>query len=183
MESRKDEVAVLGGGCFWCIEAVFRRLDGVQEAVSGYAGGHVPNPTYEQVCGKATGHAEVVRVRFDPARLSFETLLDVFFAAHDPTTPNRQGNDVGPQYRSVVFCRDEAQRAAVKAKIAEIDAAGEHAERVVTEVAGPAAFYPAENYHQDYFRLNGHAPYCSYVIAPKLAKCVERFRHLMRADA
>ena len=182
MTTSGREVAVLGGGCFWCIEAVFRRLRGVDEAVSGYAGGHVPDPTYEQVCGKATGHAEVVRVRFDPAIISFETLLDVFFTAHDPTTPNRQGNDVGPQYRSVVFCQDEAQRTVLKAKIAAIDAVGEHTDRVVTEVAGQATFYPAESYHQDYFRLHGHEPYCSYVVAPKLAKCLKRFGHLMRDE-
>lgn len=180
MTSAVRETAVLGGGCFWCIEAVFRLLRGVDEAVSGYAGGHVADPTYEQVCGKKTGHAEVVRVRFDPAIISFETLLDVFFAVHDPTTPNRQGNDVGPQYRSVVFCQDDAQRATVKAKVAAIDASGEHADRVVTEVAGPATFYSAENYHQDYFRMHGHEPYCSFVVAPKVAKCMKRFGHLLR---
>ena len=179
MEQR-EEVAILGGGCFWCIEAVFRRLDGVSEALSGYAGGHVANPTYEQVCGKKTGHAEVVRVRFDPARISFETILDVFFTAHDPTTPDRQGNDVGPQYRSVVFCQDDVQRETLRAKIDSIDASGAHSDRVVTEVAGPATFYPAENYHQDYFRQHGHEPYCSFVVAPKVAKCIKVFGHLMR---
>jgi peptide-methionine (S)-S-oxide reductase len=179
---RTEETAILGGGCFWCIEAVFRRLDGVSEVVSGYAGGHVPSPSYEQVCGKKTGHAEVVRIRFDPAKLSFETLLDVFFTAHDPTTLNRQGNDVGPQYRSVVYCQDDAQRDALQAAIARIDASGDHADRVVTEVAGPATFYPAEDYHQDYFRLHSHEPYCSYVVAPKVAKCIKRFGHLMRPE-
>jgi peptide-methionine (S)-S-oxide reductase len=171
---------VFGGGCFWCIEAVFRRLQGVDEVVSGYAGGQVENPSYEAVCSKTTGHAEVVSIRFDPARISFETLLDVFFTAHDPTTPNRQGNDVGPQYRSVIFCQSDAQRAAAQAAIARLDASGEWTDRVVTEVAGAATFYPAENYHQDYFRLHGHEPYCSFVVAPKVAKCMKRFRHLLR---
>jgi peptide-methionine (S)-S-oxide reductase len=161
---------------------VLRQLGGVSEAVSGYAGGHVPDPTCAAVCGKKTGHAEVVRIRFDPSEVSFETLIDVFFTAHDPPTLNRQVNDIGPQYRSVVFCQDDVQGDAVRAAIARIVASGCCSDRVVTEMAGRADFCPAENYHQDYFRLHGHEPYCSYVVAPKVAKCMKRLGHLMRVE-
>lgn len=178
----REEVAVLGGGCFWCLEAVFSELDGVGEVVSGYAGGHVPNPTYEQVCGKRTGHAEVVRIRFDPQRIDFGTLLDVFFTIHDPTTLDHQGNDVGPQYRSVIFCQSEAQRQTAQERIAAIDAAGEWGDPVVTELAEAAVFYPAEDYHQSYFRLNGHAPYCAFVVAPKVAKFRRLFAARLKPD-
>ena len=164
------ESAVLGGGCFWCLDAVFRELAGVERVESGYAGGHVADPTYEDVCGGATGHAEVVRVTFDPAVISYRDLLRVFFAIHDPTTRDRQGNDVGPQYRSVIFAQTPAQRADAEAVIAEIATEGLYAGPIVTELAGPATFYPAEGYHQDYFRRNGSQPYCTYVVAPKVAK-------------
>jgi len=172
MEQHNDaerlEVATLGGGCFWCLEAVFQRLEGVVDVVSGYAGGHVPHPTYEQVCTGTTGHAEVVQVRFDPRRISYEEILDVFFAAHDPTTPNRQGNDVGPQYRSIVLVHSPEQEAAVRRKIVALESAG--VRPVVTDVVPFEAFYPAEPYHQRYFDRHPAQPYCRWVIAPKLAK-------------
>ena len=168
-----EEIAVLGGGCFWCLEAVFDEVDGVTDVVSGYAGGHVANPTYEAVCGKRTGHAEVVRIAFDPQKLDFPTLLDIFFTIHDPTTRDRQGNDVGPQYRSVIFCQSAEQRRQAEAAIAR--AAGDWDGPVVTAVEDAAVFYPAEGYHQDYFRLHGHEPYCAHVVAPKVAKFRKRF--------
>lgn len=164
------ELATLGGGCFWCTEAVFSELRGVEEVVPGYSGGTVRNPTYEQVCDGDTGHAEVVQVRFDPAVISFHDLLSIFFTVHDPTTLNRQGNDVGPQYRSVIFFRDEGQRTVARATIAEVDAARIWPGRVVTEVTPFSAFYPAEEYHRDYFARNPGQGYCRAIIAPKVAK-------------
>jgi peptide-methionine (S)-S-oxide reductase len=164
------EKATLGGGCFWCLEAVYEELKGVESVVSGYAGGHLPNPTYEQVCGKRTGHAEVVQVSYDPAVISYDDLLDIFFTIHNPTTPNQQGNDVGPQYRSIVLYHSEEQKAAVEAKIAEVTAAGLWDNPIVTEVVPLEAFYPAEDYHQGYFRQNPYRGYCMMVIAPKVAK-------------
>jgi peptide-methionine (S)-S-oxide reductase len=169
------EVALLGGGCFWCLEAVFDELAGVASVESGYAGGAGADPSYEEVCGGRTGHAEVVRVTFDPAVLSFRDLLTVFFTIHDPTTKNRQGNDVGTQYRSVVFCQSPAQRAIVEAVIAELDAARLWRDPIVTEVAGAAPFYVAEDYHQEYFAQNGRQPYCQMVVAPKVAKFRKHF--------
>jgi len=166
----KHETALLGGGCFWCLDAVFRELAGVVSVESGYAGGQMANPSYEAVCGGDTGHAEVVRVTFDPANLSYEDLLRVFFTIHDPTTPNRQGNDVGTQYRSVIFALDDAQRDDARRVIAELEAAHVWPNPIVTELAGPATFYPAEGYHQDYFERNPRQPYCAYVVAPKVAK-------------
>ncbi len=164
------EKATLGGGCFWCLEAVFEELKGVESVVSGYAGGHVPNPTYEQVCGKGTGHAEVVQVTYDPAVISYGDLLDIFFTIHDPTTLNRQGNDVGTQYRSIILTHSEEQKAAAEAKIAEVSAAGLWDNPIVTEVVPLETFYPAEDYHQGYFRNNPYHGYCMMVIAPKVAK-------------
>jgi peptide-methionine (S)-S-oxide reductase len=164
------ETAVLGGGCFWCLDAVFRELAGVTSIESGYAGGRTPHPTYEAVCRGDTGHAEVVRVSFDPAVLSYRDLLRVFFTIHDPTTRDRQGNDVGTQYRSVIFAQSDAQRADAKAVIDELDAAHVWPDPIVTELAGAGTFYPAEAYHQDYFERNGGQPYCAYVVAPKVAK-------------
>lgn len=170
--SGRIERVTFGGGCFWCIEAVFARLDGVKSAVSGYAGGSVANPTYRQVCEGDTGHAEVVQIEFDPGQTSFEKLLEVFWAAHDPTTLNRQGADAGTQYRSVIFYENEAQKAAAeKSKAA---AQKEFRNPIVTEIAPLAKFYPAEDYHQDYFEINGHEPYCQVVIAPKLRKLIEK---------
>ncbi|MGQ0640795.1 MAG: peptide-methionine (S)-S-oxide reductase MsrA [Gemmatimonadaceae bacterium] len=174
-------LATLGGGCFWCLEAVYQQLDGVEGVVSGYAGGHVENPTYEQVCGKKTGHAEVVQVTFDPARVSYRDLLEVFFTIHDPTTENRQGNDVGPQYRSVIFYHDDGQRRAAEAIVAEL--AAEHAfeAAIVTEVKPLTRFYAAEEYHQNYYVQNTVQPYCTYVISPKLAKFRTKFAERLRA--
>lgn len=174
------ETAILGGGCFWCLEAVFQELAAVRSVTSGYCGGNVSAPSYEAVCGGGTGHAEVVKIVFDPAALPFATLLDVFFAIHDPTTLNRQGNDVGTQYRSVIFCQSEAQRDAGQAAVARAEA---HWGRpVVTEIVAPVPahpFWPAEDYHRDYFRLHGHQPYCAFVVAPKVAKARQAFAHLL----
>ena len=164
------ETALLGGGCFWCLDAVFRELAGVTSVESGYAGGATPHPTYEAVCSGDTGHAEVVRVTFDPSMLSYRDLLRVFFTIHDPTTRNRQGNDVGTQYRSVIFALTDAQRADAEAVIAELDAQRIWSDPIVTEVAGPATFHPAETYHQDYYERNAGQAYCAYVVAPKVAK-------------
>lgn len=174
------ERAVLGGGCFWCLEAVFAELDGVRSVRSGYAGGVSASPSYEEVCSGRSGHAEVVEVVFDPTRISFDDLLQVFFATHDPTARDRQGNDVGPQYRSVVFCRSPAQRAATVAAIERLDRAGIWPAPIVTEVAGDAPFHPAEDYHRDYFARNPGAPYCAYVVSPKVAKFRRQFAARLR---
>lgn len=168
-------LATLGGGCFWCLEAVYQEVDGVEQIVSGYAGGHVPNPTYEQVCDKKTGHAEVVQLTFDPARVSYRTLLEVFFAIHDPTTPDRQGNDIGPQYRSVIFTHDDAQEREARTIIDELSAEQVFPTPIVTQVVPVPQFYPAEAYHQDYYRQHTRQPYCAFVIAPKLAKFRRHF--------
>lgn len=167
--------AILGGGCFWCLDAVFRDLNGVHAVESGYAGGKSANPTYEQVCTGNTGHAEVVRLAYDSAVLDFRDLLRVFFTIHDPTTRDRQGNDVGSQYRSVIFCQTPQQRADAEAVIGELTAQQLWRDPVVTELAGAAPFYPAETHHQDYFERNGSQPYCAYVVAPKVAKFRKAF--------
>lgn len=164
------EVATLAGGCFWCLEAVFDQLEGVEDVVSGYAGGHVPNPTYKHVCSGETGHAEVVHVTFDPQVLSYGDLLRVFFAIHDPTTLNRQGGDVGTQYRSAIFTHSDEQERTAEDVIAEVNEAGIWDEPIVTEVSPFEVFYPAEDYHQEYFARNPFQPYCQVVIAPKVAK-------------
>jgi peptide-methionine (S)-S-oxide reductase len=169
------EVAVLGGGCFWCLEAVFDDLAGVLSVESGYAGGRNPDPTYEQICGGDTGHAEVVRITFDPAVLSFRDLLAVFFAIHDPTTRNRQGNDIGTQYRSVIFCQTAEQRASAEAVVAALAKPGFWSRKIVTEVAGAEPFYEAEADHQEFYARNGRQPYCRAVVAPKLAKFRKQF--------
>jgi peptide-methionine (S)-S-oxide reductase len=165
-----EEIATLGGGCFWCLEAVFVDLDGVAQVVSGYTGGKRDNPTYREVCSGTTGHAEVVQVRFDPRRLSFKALLEVFFTIHDPTTLNRQGADEGTQYRSAIFYHTPEQKTAAEQVIQELDAAALWDDPIVTEVAPLPAFYPAEDYHQDYYKLNPDQGYCRVVIAPKVAK-------------
>lgn len=162
------EKATFGAGCFWCVEAVFERLDGVQSVVAGYAGGSKPNPTYEEVCTGKTGHAEVAQITFDPQKISFERLLTVFWESHDPTTLNRQGADKGTQYRSVVFYHDEKQKAA--AERSKKEAQQGFNDPIVTEIQPLKEFYPAEDYHQDYFRNNQNAPYCVFVIKPKLKK-------------
>lgn len=165
----------LGGGCFWCIEAVFREVRGVVSAVSGYAGGRRPNPTYEQVCTGVSGHAEVVQVTFDPSVVTLRELLHIFFAVHDPTTLDRQGADVGPQYRSAIFYKDDAQKEAAGEVIAELTAEGIWPDPIVTRLEPLTDFFPAEAYHQDYFARNGGQPYCQVVIAPKLAKFRKAF--------
>jgi len=162
------EIAVLGGGCFWCLEAVYQEVDGVLTVESGYCGGHVPDPSYEQVCGKNTGHAEVVRLEFNPERLSYRQVLEIFFVIHDPTTLNRQGNDVGPQYRSVIFAQNAEQSRIAHEVVAEIE---RHSTGpVVTEIVTPAPFYRAEEEHQNYYRLHPNQGYCAFVVAPKLEK-------------
>ncbi len=166
----RPEVATLAGGCFWCLEAVFAELEGVQDVVSGYAGGSVPHPTYKQVCNGDTGHAEVVQVTFDPAVLSYRDLLKVFFAIHDPTTLNRQGADVGTQYRSAIFTHSDEQEKIADEVIAELNAEKIWDDPIVTEVVPAESFYPAEDYHKEYFRRNPNQGYCRMVIAPKVAK-------------
>ncbi len=166
--SAKTQLATFGGGCFWCTEAVFELLPGVKRVESGYAGGHVANPTYKQVCTGETGHAEVIRIEFDPAVVSYDRLVEVFFEAHDPTTLNRQGADEGTQYRSVIFYHDEAQKAAAeKGKAA---AQTQFDDPIVTEISPLPKYYPAEDYHQDYFKNNPNQGYCSFVIRPKVTK-------------
>lgn len=162
------EKATVGGGCFWCVEAVFEQVEGVEEVVSGYSGGRRENPTYEQVCSGGTGHAEVVQISFDPDRISYREILEIFFATHDPTTLNRQGADVGTQYRSVIFYHADAQKKVAEDVLQEVDAA--LGGKVVTEVAPLEKFYPAEDYHQGYFRRNPGQGYCRAVIEPKLEK-------------
>ena len=179
----KAEVAILGAGCFWCLDAVFRGLDGVVSVESGYAGGVVADPTYEAVCSGRTGHAEIVRVTFDPAVLTFRDLLTVFFTIHDPTTKDRQGNDVGTQYRSVIFCETPEQRADAEAVIRDLSAQRIWRDPIVTEIAPRATFYPAEGYHQDYFTRNGSQPYCQIVVAPKVAKFRKAFAHRLKKTA
>ncbi len=180
---RTEESAVLGGGCFWCTEAVFDGLAGVVGVEPGYAGGHVPRPTYEQVCTGTTGHAEVVRVRFDARALPYRELLGIFFATHDPTTRDRQGHDVGPQYRSVILYRGDAQRADAEAVRAEVARELGPRHPVVTEIAALTEFYPAEEYHRAYFRRNPEQAYCRAVIAPKLAKFRARYADRLRSPA
>ncbi len=169
------EVATLGGGCFWCIEAVYSRMRGVVSAESGYSGGHVANPTYRQVCAGDTGHVEVVRITFDPQQVGYRDILEVFFAIHDPPTLDRQGNDVGPQYRSVIFHHTEAQRETARKLIDELEAEKVFPGRIVTALAAAPAFHPAEGYHQLYYSSNAHQPYCQFVVAPKLAKFRQKF--------
>lgn len=168
--SDKNEIAVFGGGCFWCTEAVFKELRGVRRVSSGYAGGRTSHPTYEQVCSGGTGHAEVIRIEFDPKEISFRDLLTVFFATHDPTTLNRQGNDVGSQYRSVILYNSEEQRVEAASFIKELTDAGNFRNPIVTTLEPLTEFYSAEEYHQDYFANNPYQPYCQYTIPPKLNK-------------
>lgn len=177
------ETATLAGGCFWCTEAVFRRLRGVDSAVPGYSGGAVPNPTYEAVCSGTTGHTEAVQVIFDPAVIPFRTLLEVFFQLHDPTTLNRQGEDVGSQYRSAVFYHDEAQKTTAEEVIAEVNASGHYRDPVVTEVRPLDVFYPAESYHLDYYERNRtRNPYCMIVIDPKVRKLYKDYAELLASQ-
>jgi len=171
----EKQIATLAGGCFWCLEAVFDELKGAESVKSGYSGGHVPNPTYKQVCNETTGHAEAVQITFDPSVISYADLLRVFFAIHDPTTLNRQGNDVGTSYRSVIFYHDDEQKKAAEAIIKEIGDAKLWSNPIVTEVTKCNAFYPAEDYHQEYYVNNANQPYCKVVVAPKVAKFRKQF--------
>lgn len=175
------EVAILGGGCFWCLEAVFEQLRGVMGVTSGYCGGTPQNPTYEAVCSGATGHAEVVRVDFDPQAISYRQLLEVFFAIHDPTTLDRQGADVGTQYRSVIFYVSEEQQATARTLIGELEEESVYASPIVTQIVEAPVFYPAEAYHQGYFRANPGQGYCAYVVAPKAAKVRQKFAALLKS--
>lgn len=177
----QQELATLAGGCFWCLEAVYLDLRGVDKVVSGYAGGHVPNPTYREVCSGLTGHAEVVQVTFDPGVVSYRELLQVFFTIHDPTTLNRQGADVGTQYRSAIFYHDDAQRQAAEAVMAEVTAQKIWPNPLVTQLEPLTKFYPAEDYHQDYFARNPGQPYCQVVIAPKVSKFRKQFIGRLKA--
>ena len=170
MINAQTEVATLGAGCFWCVDTLFRELRGVKSVVSGYAGGTRANPSYEQVCTGATGHAEVVQITFDPQQISYHDLLEVFFSVHDPTTPNRQGADVGTQYRSVIFAHSPEQRVTAEQTIAEVNAQKIWDDQIVTQVVDAAPFYPAEDYHQNYYTKNPNQGYCRVVIAPKVAK-------------
>jgi peptide-methionine (S)-S-oxide reductase len=174
-------VAVFGGGCFWCTEAVFDELRGVKSVVSGYAGGSTKNPTYEEVCGGRTGHAEVIKIDFDPAEIAFKDLLTVFFATHDPTTLNRQGNDVGTQYRSAIFYADEEQKREAEAFIKELNDSKAFGKPVVTTVEPLREFYEAEDYHQKYYANNPYQPYCQYMIPPKLNKLHKQFSALLKS--
>lgn len=175
LEDAAREVATLGGGCFWCLEPVFADLAGVEKVEPGYAGGDVPNPTYEQVCTGKTGHAEVVQVVFDPRVISYGDLLEVFFSVHDPTTKNRQGADVGPQYRSIILYHSPEQERVARETIARLEQEKRWPNPIVTEIVPAAEFYPAEDYHREYFRRHPYQPYCQVVIAPKVAKFRQQF--------
>lgn len=176
-----NETAILGGGCFWCVEAAIKQLQGVESVRSGYMGGHIANPTYQQVCSGRTGHVEVAEITFDPNVLSYSDLLHVFFTLHDPTTLNRQGNDVGEQYRSVIFYRDEAQKKTAEQVIAELTREKVFDRAIVTAVEPASTFYPAEDYHQDYFANNRNQPYCMFVVAPKVKKIREKYSQRLKA--
>ena len=180
MTERRTEEAVLGGGCFWCLEAVYERLRGIRSVEPGYAGGQVPSPTYGSVCGGGTGHAEVVRITFDPAEISFRDVLEVFFTIHDPTTPNRQGADVGSQYRSIVLYESEEQRRTAAEVVAALEEAGAFGAPIVTEIVPLEVFHPAEAYHREYFRRNPEQAYCRMVIAPKVARLRRHFLERLR---
>jgi peptide-methionine (S)-S-oxide reductase len=174
------DTATFGTGCFWCTEAIFQQLDGVYSATSGYSGGHVNNPSYKEVCNGTTGHAEVIQVVYDPAKISFDELLEVFWQTHDPTTLNRQGNDVGPQYRSVIFYHNKEQKEKAEKYKAELDKSGAFNNPIVTEISPISNFYAAENYHQDYFSQNGDQPYCNLVIRPKVEKFKKVFKSKLK---
>ncbi len=181
-KNTKLETATFGEGCFWCTEAVFQRLDGVESVASGYSGGTVENPTYDQVCSGRTGHAEVSQIAFDPGKISYEELLDVFFSTHNPTTLNRQGNDEGTQYRSVIYYHSNAQKSeaeAAKKKFGELKLWDDP---IVTEIAPLGKFFKAEDYHQNYFNQNGNQPYCSFIINPKVQKFKKQFKHKLKNE-
>ena len=178
-----DRLAVFAGGCFWCTEPVFSQLKGVHNVVSGYIGGRTTNPTYKQICNGDTGHAEAIQIEFDPAQISFEELLEIFFASHDPTTPNRQGNDVGTQYRSAVFCQDEQQKRTTEQVIRRLNEGRVFPSAIVTEINDAGTFYPAEDYHQRYYENNPNQPYCMIVAAPKVAKIRAKYADRIKESA
>jgi peptide-methionine (S)-S-oxide reductase len=181
MNSGVEQTATLAGGCFWCLEAVYDQVVGVNDVVSGYAGGQTPNPTYHQVTSGRTGHAEVVQIKFDPQQISYEQILKIFFTIHDPTTLNRQGPDVGTQYRSAIFYHNQDQKETAEQVIREIEQAGFWHGPVVTEVVPLDTFYPAEDYHQEYYAHNPNQPYCQVVVAPKVTKFRKQFSHLWKS--
>jgi peptide-methionine (S)-S-oxide reductase len=183
MENKNQETATLAAGCFWCVEAVFDDLRGVEDVVSGYSGGHTENPTYTQVCSGATGHAEVIQIKFNPEEISFKEILQVFFSVHDPTTLNRQGHDVGTQYRSAIFYHDEEQKRIAEETIGEINSEGIWENPIVTEVTEFERFYPAEDYHQEYFANNPNQPYCAAVVAPKVVKFRKQFMNRLKRQS
>jgi peptide-methionine (S)-S-oxide reductase len=181
-EAATTAKATFGGGCFWCTEAVYAQIKGVKSVVSGYIGGQVENPTYKQVCSGLTGHAEAVEITYDPSVVPYEKLLEIFFSTHDPTTLNRQGADVGTQYRSAIFYHDEEQKKVAQQVIIRLNAAKVFPSKIVTKLEPATVFYPAEDYHQDYFALNGYQPYCQAVIAPKVAKVRKVFKDLLKDE-
>ena len=177
------EIATLGNGCFWCTEAVFQRLKGVESVVSGYTGGMIATPTYREICSGLTGHAEAIRITYDPEQITFLHLLQVFFTTHDPTTLNRQGNDTGTQYRSAIFYHNEQQKSDSEEIIAGLNEAGAWGDPIVTQVEEAGPFYPAEDYHQDYYNTNTNQGYCQYIIVPKLKKLEKLFANLLKEEA
>jgi peptide-methionine (S)-S-oxide reductase len=182
MANTKLQTATFANGCFWCTEAVFKRIKGVESVVSGYSGGSVKNPTYEQVSSEATGHAESIQVTFDPKVISYQTILDVFFATHDPTTLNRQGNDVGTQYRSAIFYHDEKQKKLAEQTIEKLNTSGKYEDPIVTKIEKFTRFYNAEDYHKDYYDSHRSAPYCMVVIDPKVRKLMEKFKDEVKEE-
>jgi peptide-methionine (S)-S-oxide reductase len=178
-----NETATLGGGCFWCLEAVYAEVDGVESVESGYAGGHVPAPSYEQVCGGGTGHAEVVRIEFDSDRISYREILQIFFGIHDPTTPDRQGNDIGTQYRSVIYYHTDAQRETARRLIDELEQQRVFDDPIVTEVAAVPEYFPAEDYHRRYYERNPYQGYCMMVVGPKVAKFRKQFQQRINSKS
>ncbi|UYZ60307.1 peptide-methionine (S)-S-oxide reductase MsrA [Hymenobacter latericus] len=177
------ELATFGAGCFWCVEAVFQDLDGVEKVVSGYAGGRIANPTYKEVCSGLTGHAEVVQLTFDPSKITYDELLEIFWKTHDPTTLNRQGNDVGTQYRSVVFYHNDEQKRLAEGYKKKLNDANAFGKPAVTEISAAPTFYAAENYHQDYYNQNMQQPYCQFVVKPKVDKVRQVFGDKLKAEA
>jgi peptide-methionine (S)-S-oxide reductase len=178
--TNNNAIATFGGGCFWCTEAVFQRMKGVDTVISGYSGGKTNNPTYKEICTGTTGHAEVIQIHYNPAEVTFEDLLEVFFNTHDPTTLNRQGNDVGTQYRSVIFFNNETEKETAVAYIKQLSGSGIFSSPIVTEVSPLGKFYPAEDYHQNYFNQNGNQPYCSYVVRPKVEKFEKLYKNKLK---
>jgi peptide-methionine (S)-S-oxide reductase len=183
MENTNLETATLAAGCFWCVEAIFDDLRGVKDVVSGYSGGHKENPTYREVCSETTGHAEVVQIRFDPQEISFKEILQVFFTVHDPTTLNRQGNDIGSSYRSAIFYHSDEQKRVAEEVIKEITNEGIYDNSIVTEVTAFDKFYPAEDYHQEYFANNPTQPYCAAVVSPKVAKFRQKYVNRLKSNS